>query len=197
MNLRTNPFDRFLSKEQVMQAEVARRLSIEHPDVFWWHTHNEGKKSPFEQYLFKKMGGHSGVSDFVILEESNFSKGLMLELKFGANKCTRNQVEFMKHAAKKGFTCCVVYNHHQDAVNIINRHLGSGIGILPNDGILLVKGSVEKVIPFSQALDVLCSKSKEKEQVKKLFSKKASSKFGKSVPGKLFQSSKSGDSKLG
>lgn len=191
---RTNPYEKYLSKEQVMQTEIVRRLSLLYPDLFWWHTHNEGDKTPFEQYVFKKMGGLSGVSDFVILEDSNFSKGMMLEIKFGVNKCTHNQVDFLIVSAKKGYTSVVVYDSAIDAMDIIGRHMQSGVGYLPSDGIVLVKKGTETVIPFEEAYKVLCKKSREKavlDKAKKLFQNNGNAKFGKAIKvksGKLFES---------
>jgi hypothetical protein len=188
---RTNPYEKYLSKEQVMQSEIVRLLSIKYPDLFWWHTHNEGDKSPFEQYVFKKMGGLSGVSDFILLEESNFSKGMMLEIKYGVNACTHNQVDFLITSAKKGYTAVVVYNDSIEAMKLIDRHMQSGTGYLPGDGIILIKNGTETVIPFEEAIKVLCKRSKEKavkDKVKKLFQNNGSKKFGSPLKEKLFKS---------
>jgi hypothetical protein len=193
MNDNTNPFDKYLSKEQVMHAEIVRMLSNRFPDLVFVHTHNEGKKSPYEQYLFKKMGGLSGVSDFQIFEDSNFSKGIMLEIKWGVNVCSIAQVDFLIKLANKGYTAIVAYDSADDVIALVKRHLESGVGILPSDGILLVKGGEETVVPFNDAHKVLCRKTKEKavkDKVKKLFQDKANARFGQAIKkvnsGRLF-----------
>jgi hypothetical protein len=183
MNNRTKPFEKYLGKEDVMQAEVCRVLGLKYPNLFWWHTPNEGKRTPFEQYKFKEIGGGSGIADLTILEESNFSKGLMIELKWGKNACSKAQVDFLIRSAKKGYTAAVVYDYAADVLELIDRHLGSGIGI-PGDGIILIKGGKQTVVLLDEAHAVLIKKSTVKPDVqkaKKLFQAKAKERFG-SVP---------------
>ena len=175
-----NGFEKYLGKEDVMQAEVVRVLSNKYPALMWWHTPNEGKRTPFEQYKFKELGGKKGVADFVILEEANFSKGLMIEIKFGRNGCSKDQVEFLIQAAQKGYTAAVVYDYAQDVIALVEQHLKSGL-IFPMDGILLVKGGAQTVVPFADAQKVLCKKSSEatqKKAVQKMFREQAEKKFG-------------------
>lgn len=179
-----NPFFKYLSKEDVMQAEVSRLLSLKYPDLLWWHTVNEGRRTPFEQFKFKELGGKSGVSDFVILEEGNFSKGLMIEIKYGANPCTSDQADFLIRSARKGYTACVVYDFAPDVLALVDDHMNHGVGI-PSDGIILVKNGVRSVIGLEDAKKVLCKKAKAEKPEKKakeLFKKVANSKFGPSIP---------------
>lgn len=168
-------------------------MGFKYTDLFWWHTPNEGKRTPFEQYLFKKMGGLKGVTDFVILEESNFSKGLMMEIKTGVNICTVEQVDFLIRSAKRGYTTAVVYDHYQDALALVDKHLKSGI-CLPSEGIVLIKGGKQSIIPFEKAHEVLRKKtSKPKDDIKRsksLFKARAKKRFGgTSGLEKLFKSS--------
>jgi hypothetical protein len=181
---RTNPFEKYLSKEDVMQAEIARILSLRFPDLLWWHTANEGRRTPYEQYKFKALGGKSGVSDFVILQETNFSKGLMLEIKCGANGCSADQVDFLVRSVQNGYTGAVVYDFAPDALDLISEHIHQGVGI-PSDGIILVKKGVRSVIGLEDAKKVLLKKAKaEKPEkiAKELFTAKALAKFGNSIP---------------
>lgn len=185
-------FQDYLSKEQVMQAEVVRLMSLQYPDLFWWHTENEGKRTEFEQFTFKVMGGRKGVSDLVILEEGNFSKGLMLELKWGRNWCTKEQVDFLIWAAKKGYTAAVVYDDARDVLQLISDHLTKGT-IIPSEGILYIKGKERKTIPFEEAHKVLMKKGSVKSdqaKAKELFKANALKKFGKVDKAKLFKSPK-------
>ena len=187
----TNPYTKYLGKEDVMQAEIARFIGRKYPDLLWWHTVNEGKRSDFEQFKFKELGGKSGVSDFVIIQPSHFSNGLMMEIKWGKNGCTKDQVTFLIQSARKGFTAAVVYDYHQDATSLITRHVESGV-ILPKDGILLIKKGIESVVPFADAYKVLCGKEKaelDKEKIKKSITAQAKAKFGTGIrKEKLFKS---------
>lgn len=167
-----------------MQAEVSRLLLLKYPNLLWWHTVNEGRRTPFEQFKFKELGGKSGVSDFVILEEGNFSKGLMIEIKYGSNPCSMDQVEFLIRSARKGYTSAVVYDYAPDVMALVDDHINHGVGI-PSDGIILVKGGVRSVISLEDAKNVLCKKSKPEKPEKKaneLFKKVAQAKFGTSIP---------------
>ena len=185
-------FKDYLTKEQVMQSEAVRLISLNYPNLFWWHTENEGNRSPFEQFLFKEMGGKKGVSDLVILEEGNFSKGLMIEIKWGRNGCTKEQVDFLIDSAFRGFTAAVVYDDARDVMDVIHDHLNNGT-IIPSSGILHVKGSVRTTIPFQDAHEVLIKKGSvktEKAKAKELFKKEALKKFGKVDKTKLFNHQK-------
>jgi len=187
---KANPFDNHLTREDIMQSEIARLIYLQYPDLHWFHCPNEGKRTPFERYKFKKMGSRAGVSDFVIIEESNFSKGLMLEIKCGVNACTSDQVDFLIRSAEKGYTSAVVYDHPLDAFELIKDHMGSGIS-LPTDGIVLVKEGKRSFVPLFEAHKVLCkkdSKKSDKERVKKLFADQAKKRFGVVKESKLFQS---------
>ena len=46
-----NPFEKFLVPEDHLQMQVARYMAMQYPKVFWCHTPNEGKRSPYEQCL--------------------------------------------------------------------------------------------------------------------------------------------------
>lgn len=186
----TKSFRDYLGKEDIMHSEIVKGIRFTYQDLFWWHTPNEGKRSEFEQYKFKQLGGDSGIADFVILEESNFSKGLMMEVKCGKNKCTQKQVDFLLRSIKKGYTAIVVYDSAADALDFISQHLKTGLGI-PSDGIILIKGGNKSVVPIDQASETLCPKkraSDDKKKLLKLMDKQRSSKFGKALPnkGKLF-----------
>ena len=177
-----------------MQAEIVRVLSLKYPKLFWWHTVNEGNRSPFEQYKFKELGGKAGVSDFVILEVTDFSLGLMMEIKWGKGACTSSQVDFLIESAKRGYTAAVVYDYPEEAIKLIDLHLSKGAGI-PGEGILLIKNGETKVIPFDQSHKVLMKKEKvkdEKEKAKELFKAQAVKRFGDigKVASKLFKSPK-------
>lgn len=188
---KANPYQKYLGKEDVMQAEIVRVLSLKYPKLFWWHTVNEGERTSFEQYKFKELGGKSGVSDFVILEVTDFSLGLMMEIKWGKNACTREQVDFLIESAKRGYTAAVVYDYAEEAIKLIDLHLTKGAAI-PGEGILLIKNRETKVIPFDQAHQVLMKKSKvkdEKQKAKELFKAQAVKRFGDigKVSSKLFK----------
>lgn len=190
---RTNPYEKYLGREDVMQAEIVRLISFQYPELFWWHTPNEGKRTDFEQYKFKKLGGQSGVSDFVILDQSVLSKGLMMEIKCGRNKCTKSQVDFLITSIRKGYNASVVYDSASDAFELIQQHLGNGI-CSPEKGIILIKKGQMTFVPLEKAHEILIVKKqdtnpdKEKTDKKALFAQNAIKRYGKPLDsGKLFK----------
>lgn len=188
---RTNPFQehsfqKYLGREDIMHSEIVRGIRFSYPDLFWWHTPNEGKRTPFEQYKFKELGGDSGVADFVVLEESNFSKGLLMEVKCGKNKCSVKQVDFLVRGTKRDCIAAVVYDSAADALELIKRHMAGGIGF-PSDGILLVKGGKHTWIPIQEAYQTLCVQKRsvsDQAKLKAVFGKQAAAKFGKAIKEK-------------
>lgn len=50
-------------------------------DKVWWHYPAEGKKSKFEAWLFKVMGGKKSIPDFMFIEPRNGYSGLAIEYK--------------------------------------------------------------------------------------------------------------------
>lgn len=80
-------------------------------NLLWWHTPNEGRRTPFERYLVGIMGNKKGVSDFIIIERRNGYSGLAIELKRPNTKIFKRngdpyfpeQHEFLESMKKQGF----------------------------------------------------------------------------------------------
>ncbi len=97
--MRVNPFDKFLSVEDLEHIKVVRFMQEKLPDIVFFHVPNEGKKSAFERYKHSKMGALKGCPDFVFAypkyihgfsvnsngvrkeEHTLFRHGLYIELK--------------------------------------------------------------------------------------------------------------------
>lgn len=87
---RPNPFFKYLTKEDFLNIDVANYLNDNYPNVLWWHTPNEGKRSNFERYKATLLGMRSGVPDITIAEpkfgrignqQTFLYAGLFIELK--------------------------------------------------------------------------------------------------------------------
>ena len=108
---KTNPFNKFLSAEQREHTALCKWLSLQYPNLLWWHTPNESKKTPFERFLFTVMGGKRGVSDFVFIEPKGEYSGLFIELKATGIKTHKKNGEcyypeqelFLNKAKERGF----------------------------------------------------------------------------------------------
>ncbi len=75
---KVNPFDRFLKDEDLLQIAVTQYIQYQYNGAVIYHAPNEGKRSPFERYLMKKMGVKKGFLDLFILYKK---KLIFLELK--------------------------------------------------------------------------------------------------------------------
>lgn len=126
-----NPFDRFITSETKEHIALCNWLNIQYPNILWWHTPNEGKKSPFERYLVSRMGVRKGVSDFIIMEKRGNSIGLVIELKAEdvnvykkrSGECQYpEQEKFLKEMEIRGFItkfCCGFF----EAKDLITKYL--------------------------------------------------------------------------
>ncbi len=78
--MKANPFEKYLTKEQREHIRVCDWLRWVKPGL-WHHYPAEGKKTPFERFLWAKMGGKSSVSDFMFYDPRHGFSGLAVELK--------------------------------------------------------------------------------------------------------------------
>jgi len=97
-------------------------IKMQYPGAFAIHVPNEGKRSPFERYKFKYLGGTAGVPDILIFQAKTNYSGLAIELKVGYNKPTENQLnclERLKNASWDAQWC----NTFDAAKNIIDNYM--------------------------------------------------------------------------
>ena len=103
-----NPFAKYLTKEDKLQNSVMNYIKMQYPGAFAIHVPNEGKRSPFERYKFKYLGGTPGIPDILVFTSKSKYSGLALELKVGYNKPTENQfncLERLKNASWDAHWC--------------------------------------------------------------------------------------------
>tara|TARA_R100001015_G_C4634620_1_gene201483 strand:- start:5925 stop:6596 length:672 start_codon:yes stop_codon:yes gene_type:complete len=122
-----NPFEKYLSKEDKLQHSVMNYLSFEYPSVYAIHVANEGKRSPFERFKFKYLGGKAGVPDILIFRSNGIRNGLAIELKVGYNKPTDSQKESLEKLREENWECHWT-NDYDKTIEIIDKYLS-----LPND----------------------------------------------------------------
>ena len=96
-------------------------IAAKYPNALAIHVPNEGKRSPFERYKFKYLGGLSGVPDVLVFHQNDFKAGLALELKVGYNKPTENQKSVLKRLKMANWTAEWV-NSFDAAQEIIDNH---------------------------------------------------------------------------
>ena len=119
--MRKNPYEKYLTKEDRLQHAVMYYLNAKYPQAFAIHVANEGRRSPFERYKFKYLGGVSGIPDILVFYKNAFKCGLALELKVGYNKPTPNQRKCLKTLENANWEALWV-NNYDDAVKIIDNY---------------------------------------------------------------------------
>lgn len=91
-----NPYDKYFGNEDRLQIEVISWINLQYPEAFVVHIPNEGRRSTFERYKFKQLGGVAGMPDLMIFNPNKKYNGLAIELKAGSNKPTNNQLACLK-----------------------------------------------------------------------------------------------------
>lgn len=119
--MRRNPFEDYLKKEDKLQNAVMQYIKGKYPGVYAIHVPNEGKRTPFERFKFKYLGGVSGVPDVLIFHKNANKCGLAIELKVGYNKPTKNQLDALEALKKANWAACWV-NNLDDAIETINTY---------------------------------------------------------------------------
>ena len=93
--------------EQIALFNWAKRTESILPELaLMYHVPNEGKRS--NGGILKAAGLKSGVPDICLPVANNGFHGLYIELKFGKNKATKAQEEYMAMLNAQGYKTCGV-----------------------------------------------------------------------------------------
>ena len=104
----THPYWKHIKGEDRLHAFCVAWLIDALPEALWMHPVNEGKRTPYEQFKVKVLGITSGMPDIMIFEPKGTYHGLAIELKYGKNGLSANQVEILNKLASKNWYCAVV-----------------------------------------------------------------------------------------
>ena len=119
-----NNFSKYLTKEDKLQNAVMNYFKMQYPDAFVIHVPNEGKRTPFERYKFKTLGGVSGVPDILCFDSKGDFNGLAIELKIKPNKHTENQQKCLKTLEIKKWKIAVSYDF-DECKQLIDEYFGN------------------------------------------------------------------------
>lgn len=114
---KANPFDKYLRPEDHLHFQVVEYLRYQYPQATFHHSPMEGRRSPFERYLLKKLGAKRGFIDIIIFDNG----GLAMELKIKPNKPSEGQVWWLERLGKLGFKKAVCYTFEEAKVCIDNH----------------------------------------------------------------------------
>lgn len=120
--MKANPFYKYLTKEDKLQHKIISYLKYRHSDLLFAHVPNEGKRSVFERYKFKYLGGKSGIPDLLIFKQNKYYCGLAIELKVGYNKPTTNQKIWLE-SLKLNNWLAIWVNDYDKCILIIEKYL--------------------------------------------------------------------------
>jgi len=115
-----NPFEKFLTKEDLLQRAVVNYIRLQYPKAFMCHIPNEGKRTKFEQFKAKVLGIVSGMPDVMIFNPG-YQKtdgifdgikfmGLAIELKIKPNKPSPAQISVLNNLKVHNWSTHVCYS---------------------------------------------------------------------------------------
>lgn len=99
-----NHYHKYLGPEDKLQNAVMDYIAMQYPEVLAAHIPNEGKRTPFERFKFKYLGGKAGIPDVMVFCPSGDFVGLAIELKAGRNKPTEAQLKWLDELGKNGWS---------------------------------------------------------------------------------------------
>jgi len=85
---------------------------------------NDGKRSPHLGAIYKRMGLRPGTSDIFIAIPNKSHHGLWIELKWGKNKATPAQLEFINDMRSQGYCAEVIWGA-DNAIDLIKGYLSN------------------------------------------------------------------------
>ena len=94
-----------------------------YPELKWMHAiPNGGSRNKAEAANLKRQGVKAGISDIFIPLARGGYHGMYIEMKFGKNKPTEKQKEFMQYAENEGYYTAVCYSA-DEAIKKIEKYL--------------------------------------------------------------------------
>ena len=87
---------------------------------------NGGKRGAKEAYFLKLEGCSPGVPDLCVPIPNKKYNGLFIEMKYGKNKPTSNQKEWIKYLNSVGYLAVVCYGA-EEAVNLIKKYIADKV----------------------------------------------------------------------
>ena len=110
--------------EQIKLFRWAEFYSGKYPQLaMMYHIPNGGSRNKLEAHNLKLQGVKAGVPDIFLSVPSGKYHGLYIEMKYGKNKPTDKQTEWMKALSEQGYGVKVCYSW-QEASKAICRYLG-------------------------------------------------------------------------
>lgn len=105
------------------QMIVAQFLDYTH--ILYYHIPNEAKRTPAVAKWLQKLGMKKGVPDLCICEPRGKYHGLYIEMKFGKNKPTDSQKQWLRDLVNRGYAVSICYSA-DSAIKVIRHYMSQG-----------------------------------------------------------------------
>lgn len=128
--------------EQITVIHWAMCQTAAHPELKWLHhCPNGGSRNKSEAVKLKQMGVKAGVSDLFLPYPKGAYCGLYIEMKYGNNRLTENQKDFIKDMTEAGYYTAVCYTA-EAAISMIKKYLE----LAPRPPFILKQPAPEKYV---------------------------------------------------
>lgn len=88
-----------------------------------YHVPNGGSRNPLEAANLKRQGVKAGVPDLCLPVPKKGYHGLYIEMKYGDNKTTKKQKEWLEALQEQGYKTVVCYGA-EEAQEVLKEYLG-------------------------------------------------------------------------
>lgn len=110
--------------EQINLMKWTEYMSGRYPEIrLLFHVPNGGSRNRIEAANLKKQGVKAGVPDLFLPVARGGHFGLFIEMKFGKNRTTAQQKEWIKELRDQGYRCEVCYGW-EAASEVLTDYLG-------------------------------------------------------------------------
>lgn len=109
--------------EQVQVVNWAHWNTAKHPELKWLHhIPNGGSRNRAEAAKLKEMGVKAGVADLFLPCPKGIYSGMYIEMKFGSNRQTERQKEFLADMVENGYFVVTCYSA-EDAIHALEEYI--------------------------------------------------------------------------
>lgn len=110
--------------EQATLIQWCNLQSCKYEELKWIYAiPNGGYRNKAEAKKLKATGTKRGCPDLCLPVAKNGKHGLYIEMKYGKNKCTIEQVKWLDWLYKQGYMCKVCWSA-DEAIAVIKEYLG-------------------------------------------------------------------------
>lgn len=115
--------NQYEAAEQIKLFRWADWYSASNPQLsLLYHIPNGGSRNKLEGANLKRQGVKAGVPDVCLPVPSGKYHGLYIEMKYGKNKPTEQQKQWLKELSVQGYATAVCYSW-EDAAKLICKYL--------------------------------------------------------------------------